>query len=105
MLIFCVTAAPRPLAQPLVAALEGTNVTLACSESQSLPPAKTIWLRGGRTQEPIVPSSKYIVAEQGPILSLTILSATKDDQGVYSCRSENAVAVAELEVILSIRCK
>ncbi|XP_060763415.1 V-set and immunoglobulin domain-containing protein 10 [Neoarius graeffei] len=96
-------AAPHPLAQLLVAALEGTNVTLTCSESQSLPPAKTIWLRGGRTQEPIVPSSKYIVAEQGPILSLTILSATKDDQGVYSCRSENAVAVAELEVILSIR--
>lgn len=104
MLGFCVTAAPYPEGQPMVAALEDTNITLSCSESKSLPPAKSVWQRGTK-QEPIVPSSKYIVFEQGPILSLTIVNATKEDQGVYFCLSENVLAAKELEVILTIRCK
>lgn len=104
MLIFCLKAAPYPEGQPMVAALEGTNITLSCTESKSLPPAQTVWQRGAK-QELIVPGSKYIVTEQGPILSLTIVNATKDDQGVYFCWSENVVAAKGLEVILTIRCK
>ncbi|XP_060739447.1 V-set and immunoglobulin domain-containing protein 10 isoform X1 [Tachysurus vachellii] len=95
-------AAPYPMGQPMVAALEGTNITLKCTEYKSLPPAKTIWQRGVK-QEPIIPSSKYIVVEEGPNLSLTIVNATKDDQGVYFCWSENVLAAKELEVYLTIR--
>ncbi|MCJ8747073.1 hypothetical protein PDJAM_G00149140 [Pangasius djambal] len=95
-------AAPFPVGQPMVAALEGTNVTLTCSESKSLPPAKTVW-RQGQSLELIVPSSKYIVVEQGPTLSLTIVNATMDDQGVYFCWSENALSFHALEVYLTIR--
>ncbi|GAA6097281.1 V-set and immunoglobulin domain-containing protein 10, partial [Tachysurus ichikawai] len=94
--------APYPMGQPMVAALEGTNITLKCTENKSLPPAKTIWQRGVK-QEPIIPSSKYVVIEEGPNLSLTIVNATKDDQGVYFCWSENVLAVKELEVYLTIR--
>ncbi|KAF7687245.1 V-set and immunoglobulin domain-containing protein 10 [Silurus meridionalis] len=95
-------AAPYPMGQPMVAALEGTNITLTCSESKSLPPAKSIWQRG-INQEPIVPSSKYILVEQGPNLSLTIVNASMADQGLYFCYSENTVAAKELEVVLTIR--
>lgn len=95
-------AAPYPMGQPMVAALEGTNITLACTESRSLPPAKMVWLRGVK-QDPIVPSSKYIVVEDGPNLSLTVVNVTKDDQGVYFCWSENVLAAKELEVYLTIR--
>lgn len=102
--IFCVTAAPYPTGQPMVAALEGTNITLTCTELKSLPPAKTVWQRGVK-QEPIIPSSKYIVKEEGPNLSLTIVNATSEDQGVYFCWSENVLAARELEVYLTIRCK
>lgn len=101
---FCLTAAPYPLGAPLVAAMEGSNITLTCSESKSLPPAKTTWKRGIE-QVPIVPSSKYIVVEEGPQLSLTIVNATKEDQGVYFCWSENALAYKALEVYLTIRRK
>lgn len=104
MLIFCVTVAPYPIGEPMVAALEGTSITLSCTESKSLPPAKTVWLRG-KNRTPIVPSSKYIVVEQGPNLSLTIVNATMDDQDVYFCWSENVVAFHALEVSLTIRCK
>ncbi|KAM9447238.1 V-set and immunoglobulin domain-containing protein 10 [Clarias gariepinus] len=95
-------AAPYPLGAPMVAAMEGSNITLTCSESKSLPPAKTTWKRGIE-QVPIVPSSKYIVVEEGPQLSLTIVNATKEDQGVYFCWSENALAYKALEVYLTIR--
>lgn len=88
----------------MVAALEGTNITLTCSESKSLPPAITVWQRGA-TRKPIIPSSKYIVVEQGPDLSLTIVNATRDDQGIYFCWSENVLSAKGLEVILTIRCK
>ncbi|KAF4074245.1 hypothetical protein AMELA_G00237280 [Ameiurus melas] len=94
--------APYPIGQPMVAALEGTNITLSCTESKSLPPAKTVWLRG-KNQEPIVPGSKYVVVEQGPSLSLTIVNTTMDDQDVYFCWSENVVAFRALEVSLTIR--
>lgn len=88
----------------MVAALEGMSITLTCSEFKSLPPAKTVWQRGA-TREPIVPSSKYIVVEQGPTLSLTIVNTTKEDQGVYFCWSENVLSAKGLEVILTVRCK
>ncbi|KAF5894560.1 V-set and immunoglobulin domain-containing protein 10, partial [Clarias magur] len=95
-------AAPYPVGAPMIAAMEGTNITLTCSESKSLPPAQTVWKRG-TDQELIVPSSKYIVVEEGPKLSLTIVNATEEDQGVYFCWSENALAYKALEVYLTIR--
>ncbi|XP_036454905.1 V-set and immunoglobulin domain-containing protein 10 [Colossoma macropomum] len=93
---------PYPMGTPLVAALEGSNVTLSCSEYKSLPPAKTVWQRG-KSQEVIVPSSKYILTAQGPELTLTIVNVTKDDEGVFFCWSENVLAAKELEVYLTVR--
>ncbi|KAI4887430.1 hypothetical protein NFI96_023687, partial [Prochilodus magdalenae] len=93
---------PYPVGAPLVATLEGTNVTLGCSEESSLPPAKTVWQRG-KSQVVIVPSSKYILTVQGPVLTLTIVNVTKDDEDVYFCYSENVVAARELEVYLTVR--
>ncbi|KAL6465241.1 hypothetical protein MHYP_G00253740 [Metynnis hypsauchen] len=92
---------PYPMGMPLVAALEGSDVTLSCSEYKSLPPAKTVWQRG-KSQEVIVPSSKYILA-QGPEFTLTIVNVTKDDEGVFFCWSENVLAAKELEVYLTVR--
>lgn len=93
---------PFPEGEPLAAAQEATSVTLTCTESVSVPPANTTWRRGLQ-QELIVPGSKYVLSEEGPTLRLTILNITKDDEGVYFCRSENPLAVRELEVYLTVR--
>lgn len=93
---------PFPEGEPLVAALKGTSISLTCSESTSIPPANTTW-RKGLQQEGIIPGSKYVVTEEGPVLKLTIINVTKDDEGVYFCRSENPLAVKELEVYLTVR--
>ncbi|XP_074526887.1 V-set and immunoglobulin domain-containing protein 10 [Halichoeres trimaculatus] len=93
---------PFPEGEPLTSALDGTSVTLMCSESTSNPPANTTWRKGLEQQE-INPGQKYVISEEGPVLKLTILNITKDDEGVYFCRSENALAVTELEVYLTVR--
>lgn len=93
---------PYPEGEPLVTALDGTSATLTCSESVSIPPANTTW-RKGLKQEEIIPGSKYILSEEGPVLKLTIINITKDDEGVYFCRSENPLTVKELEVYLTVR--
>lgn len=93
---------PYPEGEPLVAALEDTSVTLTCIEKTSLPPANTTW-RKGLQQDVILSGTKYILSEQGPELKLTISNITKDDEGVYFCRSENPLAVRELEVYLTVR--
>ncbi|XP_020492255.2 V-set and immunoglobulin domain-containing protein 10 [Labrus bergylta] len=93
---------PFPEGEPLVTAMDGTSVTLICSESTSIPPANTTW-RKGLQQEEINPGSKYIVSDEGAVLKLTIVNITKDDEGVYFCRSENPLAVTELEVYLTVR--
>ncbi|KAM3867423.1 V-set and immunoglobulin domain-containing protein 10 [Diretmus argenteus] len=93
---------PFPEGDPLVTALEATNVTLTCTEDRSLPLANTTW-RKGNLQEVIVPGSKYVVSEDGPVFRLTIVNVSKDDQGVYFCRSENPLAVCELEVYLTVK--
>lgn len=94
--------APFPEGDPLVSALEGRNVTLTCTESTSLPVAKTTWRRK-MSQEEIILGSKYIISELGPTVSLTVVNLTKEDQGVYFCRSENPVMVRELEVYLTVK--
>ncbi len=86
----------------MATALVATSVTLTCTEVMSLPPANTTW-RKGLQQEEIVPSSKYVLSEEGPVLKLTITNISKEDEGLYFCRSENPLAVRELEVYLTVR--
>ncbi|XP_061585857.1 V-set and immunoglobulin domain-containing protein 10 isoform X2 [Cololabis saira] len=93
---------PYPEGEPLATALEATSVTLTCREVSSVPPADTTWRRG-QQQDVIVPGSKYVLSEDGPALKLTILNVSQDDQGVYFCRSQNALAVRELEVYLTVK--
>lgn len=68
----------------------------------SVPAANTTW-RKGPQQENIVPGLKYFLDKNGPVLKLTIRNISKDDEGVYFCRSENPLAVRELEVYLTVR--
>ncbi|XP_061880455.1 V-set and immunoglobulin domain-containing protein 10 isoform X1 [Entelurus aequoreus] len=93
---------PYPEGEPLASAQEGSNVTLTCTESTSAPPANTTWRRG-REQVEIVAGAKYFLSVDGPIYRLTIANVSKDDEGVYFCRSENPLAVFELEVYLTVR--
>ncbi|KAL6114827.1 vsig10 [Pungitius sinensis] len=93
---------PYPLGEPLVTALAATSVTLTCTEDASLPPANTAW-RKGLHQEAIVPGSKYAVSKDGPACRLTIRDVAEEDEGVYFCRSENPLAVRELEVYLTVK--
>ncbi|XP_068461422.1 V-set and immunoglobulin domain-containing protein 10 [Clinocottus analis] len=93
---------PYPEGEPLVSALEESSVTLTCSEDVSIPAANTTWRKGLR-QEAIVPGSKYVLSVEGPVLKLKILNISKDDEGVYFCRSENALAARELEVYLTVK--
>lgn len=50
-----------------------------------------------------MPGLKYTLSEEGPVLRLTIRNVSKDDEGVYFCRSENLLGVRELEVYLTVR--
>ncbi|MEQ2201309.1 hypothetical protein XENOCAPTIV_010594, partial [Xenoophorus captivus] len=84
--------APFPEGKPLVTVLEGTNLTLTCSENTSLPPANTTW-RKGQNQDLIVSGSRYILSFEGPAVKLTIVNISKDDERYYFCRSENALGV------------
>uniref|UniRef100_UPI0037E82252 V-set and immunoglobulin domain-containing protein 10 n=1 Tax=Semicossyphus pulcher TaxID=241346 RepID=UPI0037E82252 len=93
---------PFPEGEPLATALEATSITLICTEATSIPPANTTW-RKGLQQKEIITGSKYAVSEEGPVLKLTIFNITKDDEGFYFCRSENPLAVRELEVYLTVR--
>lgn len=93
---------PYPFGEPLAAALDGTDVTLKCSESTSTPPAITTWRRGIK-QDLINNSSKYTLTEDGSLFMLTIFNVTKDDEGVYFCRSENPLGAKMLEVYLTVK--
>ncbi|XP_029367511.1 V-set and immunoglobulin domain-containing protein 10 isoform X2 [Echeneis naucrates] len=93
---------PYPEGEPLATAVEATNVTLTCTEAVSIPPAFTTW-RKGLKQDVIVPGSKYVLSEDGPVCKLTIVNISKDDEGVYFCRSENPLAVRDLEVYLTVK--
>lgn len=93
---------PYPEGDPLAAALEASSITLTCTESMSKPPASTTW-RKGLQQDAIVYGSKYLLSVNGPVLGLTIVNVSKDDEGVYFCRSENPLGVRELEVYLTVK--
>ncbi|XP_040010994.1 WD repeat and SOCS box-containing protein 2 isoform X1 [Xiphias gladius] len=93
---------PYPEGEPLVTALEATSVTLTCSEATSFPPANTTW-RKGLQQDNMARGSKYVLSVEGPVLKLTIHNISKEDEGLYFCRSENPLAVSELEVYLTVR--
>ncbi|XP_026177723.1 V-set and immunoglobulin domain-containing protein 10 isoform X2 [Mastacembelus armatus] len=93
---------PYPQGDPLVTALEGTSITLTCTETTSKPPANTTW-RKGLKQDEIIPGSKYILSRQGADFKLTITNVSKDDEGVYFCRSENPLSITELEVFLTVK--
>lgn len=77
-------------------------MTLTCTEIMSFPPANTTW-RKGIQQEEIVTGSKYVVSVEGADVKLTIINVSKDDEGVYFCRSENPLIVTELEVYLTVK--
>ncbi|XP_019740996.1 V-set and immunoglobulin domain-containing protein 10 [Hippocampus comes] len=93
--------APRPHASPLVWAQEGNSVTLACSESASVPPAITTWSRGAEGAA-LAPSPKHTLSWDGATYSLTIANVSRNDVGTYFCRSENALALRRAEVYLSV---
>lgn len=93
---------PYPKGEPMAVAVRGTNVTLTCTEDSSLPPASTTWRRTAH-QLDVVPGPKYVLVEQGPIFSLTIVNVTKQDEGLYFCRSENPLMVREVEVYLTVK--
>ncbi|XP_026198574.1 V-set and immunoglobulin domain-containing protein 10 [Anabas testudineus] len=93
---------PYPEGDPLATAVETRNVTLTCTEIMSFPPANTTW-RKGIQQEEIVTGSKYVVSVEGADVKLTIINVSKDDEGVYFCRSENPLIVTELEVYLTVK--
>ncbi|XP_068594490.1 V-set and immunoglobulin domain-containing protein 10 [Brachionichthys hirsutus] len=92
---------PYPEGEPMVTAREGTSIALTCMESLSIPPANTTWTKG-LEQVDIVAGSKYMLSLEGPLFKLTIHNTSKDDEGVYFCRSENPLAVRELEVYLTV---
>ncbi|KPP65839.1 V-set and immunoglobulin domain-containing protein 10-like, partial [Scleropages formosus] len=94
---------PFPEGTPMVTAVVGNNVTLKCMESTSLPPATTTWKRTVR-QEDIFPSSKYVISQEGPTFRLMIINVSREDEGIYFCRSENPLQVVELEIYLTVRC-
>lgn len=100
----CSTAAgpPFPQGEPLVTAPLGTSMTLTCSETTSIPPANTTWKKG-LLQEDITVGPKYTLSGKGPDFQLTIHNLSKEDEGFYFCRSENPLAVRELEVYLTVR--
>ncbi|KAF6738053.1 V-set and immunoglobulin domain-containing protein 10 [Oryzias melastigma] len=93
---------PYPQGEPLAATLEGSSINLTCTETSSFPAADTTW-RKGPQQELIQPGSKYVLSGTGPSFQLTILNVSKDDEGVYFCRSENPLGVRELEVSLTVK--
>lgn len=91
---------PYPTGHPLATALEGTNFTISCTETSSLPPAKTVWKKN---DDLIENSLKYIVQENRPTFTLTIVNVTKADEGVFYCYSENPLGARELEVYLNVK--
>ncbi|RVE67874.1 hypothetical protein OJAV_G00086070 [Oryzias javanicus] len=93
---------PYPQGEPLAATLEGLSISLTCIETASFPAADTTWRRGLQ-QELIRPGSKYVLSGTGPGFQLTILNVSKEDEGVYFCRSENLLGVRELEVSLTVK--
>nr|XP_015816017.2 V-set and immunoglobulin domain-containing protein 10 [Nothobranchius furzeri] len=94
--------APYPVGKPMAVALEGSNVTLSCTEVTSVPTANTTW-RKGLLQALITPGSKYILSGNTAVFLLTITNTSKDDEDVYFCRSENQFGVVELQVQLSVK--
>lgn len=86
----------------MVTALGGTNVTLRCNEINSLPPAKTVWKRNNTV---INSTSKYTTSENNLTYTLTIINVTKDDEGIFTCYSENPLGARELDVYLTVKSK
>ncbi|XP_017283256.1 V-set and immunoglobulin domain-containing protein 10 isoform X1 [Kryptolebias marmoratus] len=94
--------APFPEGDPLAAAIEGTSVTLTCTETTAAPPANTTWTKGLQKSR-IETGSKYVLSDEGPSYKLTILNVTKDDEGCFFCLSENQLGVKVLEVCLTVK--
>uniref|UniRef100_A0A8C1C676 V-set and immunoglobulin domain containing 10 n=1 Tax=Cyprinus carpio carpio TaxID=630221 RepID=A0A8C1C676_CYPCA len=92
---------PYPLGDPMVTALVGSNITLSCTETDSMPPAKTVWMQ--KDNKIINTTSKYIVSDNNPNYKLTIINVTKEDAGIYYCYSINPLGPKELEVYLTVK--
>ncbi len=99
----CLPEMPYPLGDPMVTALVGSNITLSCTETDSLPPAKTVWTQ--KDKNIINTTSKYIVSDNNPIYKLTIINVTEEDEGIYFCYSINPLGPKELEVYLTVKSK
>ncbi|KAM6965389.1 V-set and immunoglobulin domain-containing protein 10 [Aplochiton taeniatus] len=92
---------PNPEVKPFVTVLEGSNVTLTCTEANSLPPASTTWRR--TNNDAVVSGSRFILSQEGPNYQLTIVNVTKEDEGFYLCHSENLLMVQAQEVHLTVK--
>lgn len=99
----CLPEKPYPLGDPMVTALVGSNITLSCTETESMPPAKTVWMQ--KDNKIINTTSKYIVSDNNPNYKLTIINVTKEDAGIYYCYSINPLGPKELEVYLTVKSK
>lgn len=88
----------------MVSAVEGTKVTLTCTETAAFPPANTTWKKGVQKEKTsIEPGSKYVLSDKGPDYKLTILNVSKDDEGCYYCYSQNQLGYKYLEICLTVK--
>ncbi|XP_077377190.1 V-set and immunoglobulin domain-containing protein 10 [Festucalex cinctus] len=94
--------APRPEVSPLAWAQEGNSVTLACTEAASVPPANISWRRAADDGVALAPGPKYALSRDGATYSLTINNVSRDDSGAYVCHGENALALRQAEVYLTV---
>nr|XP_014342319.1 PREDICTED: V-set and immunoglobulin domain-containing protein 10 isoform X1 [Latimeria chalumnae] len=95
--------APVPQSRPMETCFLGGKVTLTCQSVDANPPATITWLKTIAGTK-ILPSSKYIISQEGQASSLTITNCSMaSDQGYYICKTQNPLAVKEIEIWLTVK--